>query len=68
MLRTTGRSHLPRLRGEVAALAIWMSWKCALVGLPYGGAKGGVMVDGCSPLIDPAIVDHVVNIDRKSVV
>src|SRR5260370_34244938 len=28
--------------GEVAALAIWMSWKCALVGLPYGGAKGGV--------------------------
>jgi glutamate dehydrogenase (NAD(P)+) len=31
--------------GEVAALAIWMSWKCALVGLPYGGAKGGVAVD-----------------------
>jgi glutamate dehydrogenase (NAD(P)+) len=31
--------------GEVAALAIWMSWKCALVGLPYGGAKGGVVVD-----------------------
>lgn len=31
--------------GEVAALAIWMSWKCALVGLPYGGAKGGVNVD-----------------------
>ena len=31
--------------GEVAALAIWMSWKCALVGLPYGGAKGGVCVD-----------------------
>jgi glutamate dehydrogenase (NAD(P)+) len=29
----------------VAALAIWMSWKCALVGLPYGGAKGGVNVD-----------------------
>ena len=28
--------------GEVAALAIWMSWKCALTGLPYGGAKGGV--------------------------
>jgi glutamate dehydrogenase (NAD(P)+) len=33
--------------GEVAALAIWMSWKCALAGLPYGGAKGGV---ACSPL------------------
>jgi len=30
--------------GEVAALAMWMSWKCALVGLPYGGAKGGVSV------------------------
>ncbi len=34
--------------GEVAALAIWMSWKCALVGLPYGGAKGGVAVDRSS--------------------
>jgi glutamate dehydrogenase (NAD(P)+) len=32
--------------GEVAALAMWMSWKCALAGLPYGGAKGGV---NCSP-------------------
>ncbi len=31
--------------GEVAALAIAMSWKCALAGLPYGGAKGGVAVD-----------------------
>jgi len=31
--------------GESAALAIWMSWKCALTGLPYGGAKGGVRVD-----------------------
>lgn len=34
--------------GEVAALAIWMSWKCALAGLPYGGAKGGVAVDPAS--------------------
>lgn len=34
--------------GEVAALAIWMSWKCALVGLPYGGAKGGIRVDPTS--------------------
>lgn len=31
--------------GEVAALAMWMSWKCALAGLPFGGAKGGVTVD-----------------------
>jgi glutamate dehydrogenase (NAD(P)+) len=31
--------------GESAALAVWMSWKCALTGLPYGGAKGGVRVD-----------------------
>ncbi|OSJ13492.1 glutamate dehydrogenase [Bradyrhizobium canariense] len=31
--------------GEVAALAVWMSWKCALAGLPYGGAKGGITVD-----------------------
>ena len=31
--------------GEVAALSIWMSWKCALAGLPYGGAKGGVNCD-----------------------
>src|SRR3978361_2194713 len=28
--------------GEIAALAVWMSWKCALVGLPYGGAKRGI--------------------------
>ncbi|MEU8251119.1 Glu/Leu/Phe/Val dehydrogenase [Nonomuraea sp. NPDC048916] len=29
---------------EVTALAMWMTWKCALVGIPYGGAKGGVAV------------------------
>lgn len=31
---------------EVRALAMWMTWKCATVGLPYGGAKGGVV---CNP-------------------
>src|SRR5437868_9158835 len=31
--------------GETAALAMWMSWKCALNGLPYGGAKGGIACD-----------------------
>ena len=39
------RFHPSVTMGEVAALAMWMSWKCALVGLPYGGAKGGVAVD-----------------------
>jgi glutamate dehydrogenase (NAD(P)+) len=39
------RFHQHVTIGEVAALAMWMSWKCSLVGLPYGGAKGGVIVD-----------------------
>ena len=39
------RFHPDVTIGEVAALAMWMSWKCGLTGLPYGGAKGGVACD-----------------------
>ena len=39
------RFHQHVTLGEVAALAMWMSWKTSLVGLPYGGAKGGVIVN-----------------------
>jgi glutamate dehydrogenase (NAD(P)+) len=34
--------------GEVAALAMWMSWKCGIMNLPFGGAKGGIAVDPAS--------------------
>ena len=39
------RYHQDVSLGEVSALAMWMSWKCALVHLPFGGAKGGVRID-----------------------
>ncbi|MGH7970280.1 MAG: Glu/Leu/Phe/Val family dehydrogenase, partial [Limisphaerales bacterium] len=39
------RYHPDVMLGEVAALSMWMSWKCALTGLPYGGAKGGIACD-----------------------
>lgn len=39
------RYHPDVTLGEVAALAMWMNWKCALMGLPYGGGKGGIACD-----------------------
>lgn len=39
------RYHQDVSLGEVAALAMWMTWKCALMQLPFGGAKGGVRID-----------------------
>ncbi|GAA0401181.1 glutamate dehydrogenase [Acrocarpospora corrugata] len=39
------RFHPDTDLAEVTALAMWMTWKCALVGIPYGGAKGGVAVN-----------------------
>src|SRR5918993_3093831 len=40
------RYHPSVTRDEVKALAMWMTWKCALMGIPFGGAKGGVV---CNP-------------------
>src|SRR5258708_21360315 len=39
------RYHPAASIGEVKALAMWMTWKCAVVGIPYGGAKGAVICD-----------------------
>jgi glutamate dehydrogenase (NAD(P)+) len=39
------RYHSQVTLSEVKALAMWMTWKCAVAGLPFGGAKGGVVVD-----------------------
>ena len=39
------RYHQDVTLNEVRALAMWMTWKCAVVGIPFGGGKGGVAVD-----------------------
>lgn len=39
------RFHPMVSRDEVAALSIWMTFKCAVTGIPYGGGKGGIIVD-----------------------
>jgi glutamate dehydrogenase (NAD(P)+) len=39
------RYHQDVTLDEVRALAMWMTWKCAVVNIPYGGGKGGVIVD-----------------------
>src|SRR5207244_775846 len=39
------RYHPDVTLDEVKSLAMWMTWKCALMGLPFGGAKGGVICD-----------------------
>jgi glutamate dehydrogenase (NAD(P)+) len=51
------RFHEGVTLGEVAALAMWMSWKCSLVGLPYGGAKGGVIVNPRE--LSPTELEHL---------
>jgi glutamate dehydrogenase (NAD(P)+) len=51
------RFHESVTLGEVAALSMWMSWKCSLVGLPYGGAKGGVIVNPRD--LSPTELEHL---------
>ena len=51
------RYHPEVCLGEVAALAMWMTWKTALAGVPYGGAKGGVTVNPA--MLSPAELERL---------
>ena len=60
------RYHPDVSMDEVQALAMWMTWKCALMGIPFGGAKGGVVCDpktcrAASSSGDPALHDEIIN-------
>ncbi len=54
------RYHPNVTLGEVAALAMWMNWKCALMGLPFGGGKGGIT---CDPLT--LSIHEIENLTRR---
>ena len=58
--------------GECAALAVWMTWKCALLRLPYGGAKGGIRCNpralshGRAAADDPPLHERAARRDRAA--
>ncbi len=54
------RYHPDVTLDEVRALAMWMTWKCAVVGLPFGGAKGGVV---CKP--EEMSMNELENLTRR---
>ena len=51
------RYHPDVTLDEVKSLAMWMTWKCALAGIPFGGAKGGVV---CDPELHQRAQDKIV--------
>src|SRR5499427_5558598 len=51
------RYHPQVTLDEVSALASWMTWKCATVGIPYGGGKGGIRVD--PHMLSPSEVERM---------